>query len=282
VIDIKGWVKLYRDITLKDIYSKPPLYLRVFERLILEANSKCARIPYGKGTKLIKRGERLTSMMQIAEWVGWYERGIFRIPNKKTISDILNWLIENELIEIYDKGNARETHYNVVNYGLYQGVDVHESNAQVTEATPQGKRKVDTNKNVKKDKKDKNNNINTLCGGNPPRGKKEIKYDEKNIYYRSAMYLRKRMIEFSPMRKVPKDNIKSMQGWADTMRIIFEVDKRKVDELKAILDFVYKDDDFWGTVIQSPTSLRKHWDKIQEKMLRPSGKKSKEIDWDNI
>jgi len=69
--------------------------LRVFERLIIEANNRCKKIPYGKGTKLIKRGERLTSIRQIAEWVAWYERGILRIPNPKTISEILDWLCEN-------------------------------------------------------------------------------------------------------------------------------------------------------------------------------------------
>jgi len=57
------------------------------------------------------------------------------------------------MIEIYNKGNSKETHYNVVNYCLYQSKNDDESNAKVTES----KQSLDTNK---KDKKDKNiNNI---------------------------------------------------------------------------------------------------------------------------
>lgn len=153
----QGWVKTHREITVKPIYQQSPLYLRIFERLIIEANSRCARIPYGKETKLIRRGERLTSIGQIAEWVGWYERGIFKFPNKKTVSDVLDWLIKNELIEIYNKGNARETHYNVLNYCIYQAKDSDESNAKVTP----DKRPLDTNKKLKNVKKLKKENIYT-------------------------------------------------------------------------------------------------------------------------
>lgn len=142
---MEGWIKLHRVIVVKEIYLMPPLYLRVFERLILEANHFCKRIPYNKTTKLIKRGERLTSIRQIAEWVAWYERGILKIPNPKTISEILKWLAEKEMIEIYNAGNSRETHYNIVNYSSYQGIDSNESNSQVTVS----KQWTDTNKNDK-------------------------------------------------------------------------------------------------------------------------------------
>ena len=144
-----GYVKLHRIIVTKDIYLKPPLYLRVFERLIIEANHRCKQIPYGKGNKLIKRGERLTSIRQIAEWVGWFERGIFKVPNPKTIAEILNWLIEKEMIEIYNKGNSQETHYNIVNYCIYQAKDDGESNSQVTVNGEVSIQQTDTNKNVK-------------------------------------------------------------------------------------------------------------------------------------
>lgn len=110
----------------------PPLYLRVCERLMLEANHQDNEIPYQGKKKLIKRGEKLTSIRKISEWVGWYERGIFKTPNPKTIKKILDWLIENKMLEIYDEGNRRETHYKVLNYEVYQGYDGDESNAKVT------------------------------------------------------------------------------------------------------------------------------------------------------
>lgn len=127
---MSGWIKLHRRITDSDIYQMPPLYLRVFERLILEANHQDNEIPYKEkgskvvGKKLIKRGERLTSVRDICKWVAWYERGKLKVPNPKTIQNILDWLEENNMIEIYGKkGNRKETHYKVVNYGVYQGSD---------------------------------------------------------------------------------------------------------------------------------------------------------------
>jgi DNA-binding transcriptional regulator YhcF (GntR family) len=184
VIKIEGYIKLFRHIIDNPIYTKSPLYLKVFERLILEANHKCIRIPYNKITKLIKRGEKLTSIRQISEWVAWYERGILRSPNPKTISEILNWLVENNMIEIYNKGNTqvtvkngkkqnesnnRETHYNIVNYCIYQSKEHDESNSQVTTKFPtkinEGIQQLDTNKNVKNKKNVKNNISNEILYG---------------------------------------------------------------------------------------------------------------------
>ena len=127
---MSGWIKLHRQIVNSDIYHMPPLYLRVFERLILEANYQDTEIPYRErgsdviGKRLIRRGERLTSIRQICEWVGWYERGVFKRPNPKTIISILRWLESNSMIEIYgSEGNRTETHYRIANYGVYQDVN---------------------------------------------------------------------------------------------------------------------------------------------------------------
>lgn len=140
----------------------PPLYLRVFERLLIEANHQDAEIPYKypgseiATKKLIKRGERLTSIRNICEWVGWYEYGIFKKPNPKTIKEILDWLVANNMIEIYPNKNNREgTHYNIVNYNSYQSKEDEEvtvkkqlSNSEVTVTGS----KQECIKNVKNDK----------------------------------------------------------------------------------------------------------------------------------
>jgi len=149
----------------------PPLYLRVFERLLIEANHKDNEIPYKArnekviGKKLIKRGERLTSVRDICRWVIWYERGKEIIPNPRTIQNILDWLAENGMIEIYGvKGNRVETHYKVVNYNDYQNVDddkVTEKQQKNNSLTTEKQQSVHTNnndkeclKNVKNDKED--------------------------------------------------------------------------------------------------------------------------------
>lgn len=128
---MQGWIKLHRQIVNSDIYVMPPLYLRVFERLIIEANHADKEIPYkfpGESVttkKLIKRGERLTSLRQICRWVGWYERGVFKEPNVRTIKEILGWLVENSMIEIYpNESNSQGTHYKVLGYDVYQGEEL--------------------------------------------------------------------------------------------------------------------------------------------------------------
>jgi len=142
----------------------PPLYLRVFERLIIEANHQDNEIPYKAGKKIIKRGERLTSIRQICQWVGWYERGIFKTPNPKTVKAILDWLQQNGMIEIYgDEGNRKETHYRIVNYDIYQS----DNDVKVTEKKQSGnsketekKQSMDTNKNDKECTKNEKNEKN--------------------------------------------------------------------------------------------------------------------------
>lgn len=128
------FVKIHYQIIDSDIYKMAPLYLRVFERLILEANQKDDTIKYKpRGskdfvTKTIKRGEQLTSLRAIAEWVEWYENGQLKTPNAKTIKTIMDWLYDKQMVMTYDRGNNLETHYMVLKYEVYQDLAEVESN----------------------------------------------------------------------------------------------------------------------------------------------------------
>jgi len=148
-----GWVVLHRCIRDSIIYTMPPLYLRLFERMIMEANHEDREIPYEDGVRLIKRGQRLTSIRQIAQWVMWYEQGKERVPNPRTIMKILEWLEKNSMILIEGKkhrdGNRSETLYTVVNYGKYQSIGVDEVTANTTPRTTPSKQQVQPNNNDK-------------------------------------------------------------------------------------------------------------------------------------
>jgi len=164
-----GYIKLYRAIVDNDIYVLPPLYLRVFERLIMEANHQDKEIPYKKNgivtVKNIKRGERLTSIRQISRWVGWYERGIFKEPNPKLIKEILDYLIKDNMIEICGEGNRTETLYKIVNYEVYQDKEdtkVTEQKQKRNEVETDLKRLAPTNNNDKEGLKTNKNDNNDL------------------------------------------------------------------------------------------------------------------------
>ena len=258
--DPKGWIKIYRDIVTKDIYLQDPLYARVFERLIIEANHACKRIPYKGDTKLIKRGEKLTSIRQIADWVGWYQRGIFKVPNPKTISLILKWMVKNNLLEIYGLGNSQETHYNIVNYCIYQSVDDGQSNSlsnsQVTVNGSVSKQSTDTNKNVKNVKNDKNvkKSISSLSAN---------KLSDDAIELSLASELFNLILENNPKAKKP-----NLQTWAKDIDLMMRSDERSVEEIQEMINWCQKDS-FWQGNILSASKLRDKYDQLTMRMKQP-------------
>jgi len=196
---VDGWVKLHRKIIVSDIYQMPPLYLRVFLRLLIEANHQDNEIPYREkgqsvvGKKLIKRGERLTSVRDICKWVAWYERGCLKEPNPKTIQNILDWLEENNMIEIYGaKGNRKETLYTIVNYDTYQDKDsdkVTEKKQSLDSQVTEKQQSLETNKNDKNVKNVKNDK----------KGKE--KNTKKETYFPNDEKLNQVFLDFMEMRK---------------------------------------------------------------------------------
>jgi hypothetical protein len=119
----EGWIKDYRQETESDIWMMPPLYLRVWQFLKYAAcfEEKCIPMRDGSFVKL-KPGQHLTSIRIIADKVSWFERGINRCPNPKTITDILEWMFKQEMISI-DNGNDKRqyTLVTIVNWDKYQG-----------------------------------------------------------------------------------------------------------------------------------------------------------------
>lgn len=220
---MQGWIRIYRAIVESDIYFMPPLYSRVFERLLIEANHKDNEIPfkqYGSKVttkKLIGRGERLTSIRTICEWVGWYEYGIFKKPNPKTIKEILDWLVLNNMIEIYPNESNRDgTHYKIVNYNVYQNTDEEEVTVS--------KQSVNSKETVTTSKQECIKNVKNV---------KEVK-----IKYR----------EFVKMTKTEYDKLITEHGEAFTNTMLDRLDnykgstgKKYASDYRTILNWIAKD-----------------------------------------
>lgn len=149
---MNGYIKDWRQELESDVWLMPPLYHRVWQYLKYMANHKDKLVPMRDGTKkLIRRGQHLTSMRRIAEGVGWYEHGVFKTPDPKTISRILQWLQQNGMIELECHSNS--TMITIVNYCIYQSQDDDKYHSNST-VSPQS---LETNNNDKNDKNDKNN-----------------------------------------------------------------------------------------------------------------------------
>lgn len=144
---MKGYIKDHRQELLSDIWLMPPIYHRVWQYLKYKANHKDMEIPMSDGSKfLIRRGQHLTSIRNIAQGVGWYEGLTWKEPNPKTISNILEWLVEQNMITIdRGKSNRQYTLITLVNYEVYQDMDID----GVTVDGEGSKQQLDINKNEK-------------------------------------------------------------------------------------------------------------------------------------
>jgi len=145
---MSGWIKDWRKELESNIWLMPPLYHRVWQWIKYNVNHEPNKVPFKDGKVVeVGKGEKITSYRQIANGVGYYERGIWREPNVKTIRDILEWLRNEQMIDI--ESNSQYTRIKVLNWDIYQAPDQDVSNSQETVS----KQSLDTNKNDKNDKK---------------------------------------------------------------------------------------------------------------------------------
>ncbi|MGG1638274.1 hypothetical protein [Paenibacillus sp. NRS-1760] len=130
---MQGFILDHRQELISDIWKMPPLYHRLWQWLKYIANHADNTIPMRDGTKmLIKRGQHLTSIRDIANDIGWYEGRKKKVPNPKTIDAILKFLILNNMISIdRGKGNREYTLITLINYDKYQPVK-DQGNGKVT------------------------------------------------------------------------------------------------------------------------------------------------------
>lgn len=161
---MKGYIKDFRKELQSDVWLMPPLYHRVWQYLKYKVNHKENKIPMKDGSFLtVVPGQHLTSIRTIAENVGWYERGVLKTPNPKTISGILDWLEKQKMIEIgRGEGNRQYTLITLLNWESYQVTD-DESNSKETVS----KQCADINKNEKNEKNEKKKEITTTAPENP-------------------------------------------------------------------------------------------------------------------
>jgi len=249
---MKGYIKDFRKELNSDIWLMPPLYHRVWQYLKYMVNHKANKIPMKDGSFLnINPGQHLTSVRNIAEEVGWYERGVFKKPNPKTISSILDWLEKQEMIQIErGEGNRQYTLVTLINWESYQ-VKEDESNSKETE----DKQSADINNNDKNDNNDKKKD--TL----------RSKYKFETHHMKLAELLFKKIQENNPNAKEP-----NYESWANTFRLMMERDKKAGKEIQNLIIFSQQHH-FWYKNILSADKLRKQYDRLLLEMNDDRGLK---------
>lgn len=259
---MSGWIKDYRKELESDIWMMPPLYHRVWQYIKYMANHKPTKIPLENGDFFtIEAGQHLTSIRGIAKGVAWYEGRVYKEPNPRTISKILNWLEKVKMIEINrGRGNREYTLITIVNWALYQGSDDEGVTANAQGHTQASKQRVHINKNEKNDKNDKeviNNNV----------GKKFSDDHEATVL---TKLLVKMMLQNNPNARIPKTE-KQKERWIDSLEKIHRLDGYSYDQIKKAIIWS-QNNDFWKANILSTKKLREKMPTLVLQMDRNQSK----------
>jgi len=119
---LDGYTKAWRKELESEVWLMPPLYIKVWYYLRHIVQWKPFLFPSkGKFGIWVLPGQRILSIRQIAEGVKWVEWGKEVIPNTKTISEILKWFEDREMIVV--ESNAKGTLITITNWDTYQGED---------------------------------------------------------------------------------------------------------------------------------------------------------------
>jgi len=243
----RGYTKSYRKELESDIWMMPPLYHRVFHYLRQKAEWKPTIFPTRKKFGIaVNPGQLITSMGNIAEGVAWYEYGARKVPNRKTIRDVLTWLEGNTMVTVFS--NKRGTFIIINNWDVYNVSD----NKKVTpgkqpEVTPE-KHRPDIPKEVKEFKEKKK--------------KPKTLFVETQIEFRLAQYLFQLIRRNNPTAKAP-----NFQTWAKHIGYMIRLDHRDPRDIQTVIEWCQQDS-FWLANILSTANLREKYDKLWMKMTR--------------
>lgn len=88
--------------------------------------------------------------------------------------------------------------------------------------------------------------------------KRELKnkYIDTSTEVKIANYLYELILKNNPKAKKP-----NIQKWADVINKIMRIDERSEEDIRKVIKYS-QSDDFWLSVILSPTNLRKNFDKL--------------------
>lgn len=157
-----GYVMIPRNILANEIWSKPPLYFKVWSYLLLQAQ----HTQY----QGLRRGQCYTSIPQIQEACSWRVGFRRETPTKQEIYRILKWLrCSDERDHEHDMNETRitttkVTHGMLVNldhYNVYQDPSNYERDPEHdAEKKTSGQRTDDQDNNINKNVKNEKNNKN--------------------------------------------------------------------------------------------------------------------------
>lgn len=245
----KGWIALHRNIREHWVYQEK----RVFSKyeawldLLMDANHQNNKFLFDGQLIEVNRGEFITSVRQLCERWGW--------SNTK-VNRFLEMLEHDQML--IRKSDSKKTAISIVNYDFYQRYESKET----TQKRQQNDAET-TQKHTNNNDKTMNNNDNNNNSPRKTRKKRVYEDDDPNKILAKTLF---KLIKKNQDIKEP-----NLDDWANTIRLTIESDKRSGKEVQEMIVWATQHE-FWGGVILSPSSLRKHYDKMKAQRNNPSKK----------
>jgi len=171
------------------------------------------------------------------------------------------------------KSDTKKTVIKVHKYKDYQGLTNYKNTSKTHQKHNENTSKTHqkhTNNNDNNDLIMNNNENNNSCSDykNP----NEVKFDEDTKPYKTAVYLRSKILDNNARQPVPDENPKDLEDWAvelDRLNRLGTVGAKgkgySWEEIYDIIDWC-QDDNFWKKNIKSAGKLREQVVKLEERM----------------
>lgn len=208
----------------------------------------------------LNRGQYLRSYRNLQNDLAYMEKRAFKYYSLNTIKSKIEQLVKENRIEIETTDYG--TLFTVLNYEEYQGFERYTkpiSEQQQNSNRTASEQQQNNNKNVNNDKNDKN--VKDSTSGK--RKKRVYADDDPNKILAKTL--------FKLIRKNQDIKEPNLDDWANTIRLTIESDKRSGKEVQEMIVWATQHE-FWGGVILSPSSLRKHYDKMKAQRNNPTKK----------
>lgn len=256
---MQGWIMLHRKVKEHWLFTEKRTFTK-FEAwidLLLEVNHKDNKFMLGSELVEVKRGQTITSVRQLCERWNW--------SNTK-VTKFLKMLESDEMLAV--KSDTKKTVITIANYDVYQVKDI--------EKTTEKRQLSDTETSQKHTNNNDNNDNN----------EKKESSRQKFIYEPSDMELAELLFNYIQDNGDKAYHLKNseIESWANTIRLMRTRDKRTHEGIKYLIDWTQKDE-FWRTVILSPSKLREKFDQlvIKVKQQKEKQKPTKEkINWEDL
>jgi len=225
-------------------------YFKWWMTILYCVNHESRKFPVGNEIFICNSGQ---SFRSIEQWTDLFS------CSKKTTERFFSMLKNDRMIttEIVGKGNRRKHLLTVVNWEKYQQQETENYPERVPENTPKEYPKIPSNKNDKKDKKERIDK-NILSDIFLFQVDKSTLNDNQKKYFEIAFSFWEIISKNMSDLKIKSKNIENPTygKWVEPIRQLFEIDKRTIDEIRGVFKFL-KHDEFWRAQIRSTSKLRK-------------------------